>query len=87
MEPFRNKPFVPPPSDLLEANFQKQVETVGQFCERVKDKSPAERQAALQSALLLSLNEDRKGLYSIFHDKAVEKYGYNHHKSIRLAYM
>lgn len=60
---------------------------MGQFCERVKNKSSTERQEALQGALLLSLNEDCKGLYSVFHDNAIEKYGYDDPKAIRLAYM
>ncbi|KXN85003.1 putative RNA-dependent RNA polymerase SHL2 [Leucoagaricus sp. SymC.cos] len=87
VEPFQNKPFVAGPPDLLEKNFQKHVETVGNFCERVKSQLSTESQVALQAALLLSLNEDRKGLYSLFHDSAIEKFGYNSPEAIRLAYM
>jgi hypothetical protein len=86
VEPFENKTFVPGPPDLLK-NFEKHVESVPQFCERVKFQSPEDAQAALQGALLLSLEGDRKGMYSVFHDNAVEKYGYDHPESIRLAYM
>ncbi|KAF5352350.1 hypothetical protein D9756_006189 [Leucocoprinus leucothites] len=87
VEPFQNKPFVAGPPDLLEKNFQKHVETVSQFCERVKFLPPAKSQSELQKALLLSLSGDRKGLYSKFHDNAIEKYGYNSREAIRLAYM
>jgi hypothetical protein len=87
VEPFQNKPFVPPPPDLLEKNFQKDIELVGEFCERSRSMSSAEGQEAFQGALLLSLESDRKGLYSVFHDIAVEKFGYDDDRTIRLAYM
>ncbi|KAJ3566178.1 hypothetical protein NP233_g7159 [Leucocoprinus birnbaumii] len=88
VRPFENKPFVPPPHGLLEDNFQKHVETVKQFCERVIESVPSQgRHVELQKALLLSLSGDRKGLYSKFHDNAIEKYGYNSPEAIRLAYM
>ncbi|KAF9447542.1 hypothetical protein P691DRAFT_731304 [Macrolepiota fuliginosa MF-IS2] len=87
VQPFTNNVFVPPPTDLLEANFERDIKLVGPFCEHIKNQPPAKQQAALQEALLLNLNEDRKGLYSVFHDNAIEKYGYSHPKAIRLAYM
>jgi hypothetical protein len=87
VEPFRNQPFVPPPDDLIAANFERDVEKVHEFCEQHKEDSPEAGQASFQSALLSTLNQDYKGLYSKFHDYAIEKYGYDHPKAIRLAYM
>jgi len=86
VEPFQNKSFVKSPRNLM-SNFQKHVETVTQFCQYTSILSPDQRQNAFQRATLLSLSGDRKGLYSYFHDHAVEKYGYNSKEAIRLAYM
>ena len=86
VEPFQNNPFVQGPPDI-QRNFREHVETVTQFCQQTSALSPDERQNAFQRALLHSLSEDRKGIYSYFHDYAVEKYGYDSKEAIRLAYM
>lgn len=86
VEPFQNKPFVKSPPDLMN-NFRKHVESVTRFCRYADILSPDQRQNAFQRALLLSLSGDRKGLYSYFHDYAVEKHGYDSKEAIRLAYM
>lgn len=69
------------------SNFRKHVDSMTQFRRYANVLSPDQRQNAFQKALLLSLSGDRKGLYSYFHDHAVEKYGYNSKEAIRLAYM
>ena len=86
VEPFQNKSFVESPPDLMN-NFRKHVESVTCFCRYANILSPDQCQNAFQRALLLSLSGDRKGLYSYFHDYAVEKYGYDSKEATRLAYM
>lgn len=85
-ENFKNKPFTPPPDNLM-TNFERQVQTVTAFCEEVKGLAPELAQKKFQAVLLLSLNESEKGMYSAFHDRAIIRYGYDHHNAIRLAYM
>lgn len=87
VEPFKNKPLTEVPANLQKDNFEGQVESVDSFAERAMSLSPQEAQKAFQQVLLLGLNDSKVGLYSMFHDYAVFKYGYADRKAVRLAYM
>ncbi|TFK18696.1 hypothetical protein FA15DRAFT_243960 [Coprinopsis marcescibilis] len=86
VENFQSKPFSSPPPDLMN-NFEKDVETVTAFCTRLVGLSHREAAKAYQKVLLGNLRSSATGLYSMFHDHAVEKYGYSHPTTIRLAYI
>ncbi|GLB43650.1 putative RNA-dependent RNA polymerase [Lyophyllum shimeji] len=87
VEPFESKPLTAMPPKLLSQYFEGHPERVEQFAERVTALSSPERQKAFQEILLLSLNDSKVGLYSMFHDFSVWKHGYASTESVRLAYM
>jgi hypothetical protein len=85
-----DNPLVEEPKGLMQ-EFEKEVESVSAFCKRMiamKGKDAQKRAAqAYQDVLLSNLKASNKGLYSMFHDQAVSRHGYNDPRSIRLAYM
>ncbi|KAG9222124.1 hypothetical protein CCMSSC00406_0009575 [Pleurotus cornucopiae] len=85
--PFRNHPIVDEPKDFLADHFEKQVEKVPEFCQRLNNVSKAEAQRSIFDILLLNVCDSKVGLYSKFHDCAVWQYGLNHPSAILMAYM
>lgn len=67
--------------------FEREVEYVRDFDDRVSVLESKVAQQALQKVLLLGLAETKVGLYSKFHDAAVYEYGYGSPNAIKLAYM
>ncbi|OAX39662.1 hypothetical protein K503DRAFT_716030 [Rhizopogon vinicolor AM-OR11-026] len=86
VETFRTAPLCEAPSSLSD-NFEREVEHIVDFDQRVSRLSAKEAQIAFQKVLLLGLAEKNVGLYSSFHDLAVYECGYASPKAIRLAYM
>ncbi|KAJ7508353.1 RNA dependent RNA polymerase-domain-containing protein [Mycena galericulata] len=84
---FKNQPFTPPPTDLISKYFERDVKTVEEVGCELRSLESAERQHAFQRYLLAGLQESQVGLYSWFHDNAIWKHGYNHEKSILMAYI
>ncbi|KAF9011305.1 RNA dependent RNA polymerase-domain-containing protein [Cyathus striatus] len=83
---FSSKEVTPPPSNLNEC-FEREVQTVTQFCQSVEDiNCQYFVQAGYISALLLGLTDYKVGIYSNFHECAIEMLGYDHPDTIRLAY-
>lgn len=59
-----------------------------QFCNRVLGlQSTREAQEAFQDTLISNLSESRVGLYSMMHENACIRHGYDSQQAIRLAYM
>lgn len=87
VEPFQTATFSAPPKNLLVDNFDREIETVANFCQRASSMSSGQSSSEFLGVLLLSLKDKKVGLYSRFHDYAVYKYGYGHDFTIRLAYM
>ncbi|TFK66173.1 hypothetical protein BDN72DRAFT_158598 [Pluteus cervinus] len=83
---FDNKNLFREPEDL-KGFFESQVEKVSQFRERVQRLPKQEAQEAFQEVLLLGLFDAKVGMYSAFHEYAIEKYGYDHPETIRIAYL
>lgn len=83
---FKNSSIVDEPADLRD-NFEREVEPVSAFLSRVEPLSQYHKQYELCRKLLLGLSDSKVGLYSLFHDNAVYRLGYNHPDTIRLAYM
>ncbi|KAG1851192.1 RNA dependent RNA polymerase-domain-containing protein [Suillus tomentosus] len=86
VENFNTAPLCMAPAGLSN-NFEREVEHVEKFNERISNLSPKEAQTAFQKALLLGLADTKIGLYSKFHDLAVYERGYASVAAIRLAYM
>ncbi|KAG1891733.1 RNA dependent RNA polymerase-domain-containing protein [Suillus fuscotomentosus] len=86
VENFNTAPLCMAPAGLSD-NFEREVEHVEKFNERISNLSPKEAQTAFQKALLLGLADTKIGLYSKFHDLAVYERGYASAATIQLAYM
>jgi hypothetical protein len=85
---FKNQTFTNPPKDFLKANFERDVESVEQFCNRVLGlESTRKAHEAFQEVLISNLSESRVGLYSMMHENACIRHGYDSQQAIRLAYM
>ncbi|KAM6498847.1 RNA dependent RNA polymerase domain containing protein [Amanita muscaria] len=85
VKPFQNKPLIPEPPALQRECFDVNVETVHQFSQRQLPDSDFQKK--FQYELLAGLNDAKVGLYSMFHEYAGYKYGYNHSETVRMAYM
>jgi hypothetical protein len=68
-------------------NFERDVESVEQFCDRILGYSTRDTHEAFQDALLSNLSESIVGLYSMMHENACLRHGYDAEPSIRLAYV
>ena len=84
---FRPPPPSPPPDGFLNKYFEKEVETVLDFCSHHTGKSGDHLDIEIRKILLSNLNNTRVGTYSKFHDNSTYHLGYNHNITIRLAYM
>ena len=84
---FKNQQFTSAPPGFIEENFTRDVETVEQFCNRVSTLPSRQAHEAFQEVLVANLSESRVGLYSMMHEKACIRYGYDSDDAIRLAYM
>ncbi|KAF5358800.1 hypothetical protein D9758_008586 [Tetrapyrgos nigripes] len=82
---FQGERLIPPPKDL-EDDFERQVEQVSSFIERLAELPIKERQIAFQQKYLSGMAHFNVGLYSVFHDVAVRTKGYKDEDAIRLAY-
>ena len=84
---FKSPPSTPPPDGFLREYFEKDVETVLDFCNQHKGKSEDQLAVEIRTILLSGLSNTRVGTYSRFHDNATYHLGYDHPATIRLAYM
>ncbi|KAJ6601037.1 RNA dependent RNA polymerase-domain-containing protein [Mycena vulgaris] len=84
---FQNQPFVPVPEGFLARNFERQVQSVTAFGDKLGRMPIAEAQCTFAEAILAGLADDKIGLYSRFHDCAVHKHGLDHPKTRRIAHM
>ena len=84
---FKPPPFSPQPDGFLENYFERDVETVQDFCNRHAGKSKDQLSVEIRTILLSGLSKTHVGIYSRFHDNATYHLGYNHETTIRLAYM
>lgn len=94
VKPFKNKPFTPPPDNLIADNFERiGAESVDAFCSRgislMDEGRVREAGQELIKVLTGQLVDDCKGLYSMFHDNAAAnpRLSYDHPETIRLAYV
>ncbi|KAJ7146501.1 RNA dependent RNA polymerase-domain-containing protein [Mycena epipterygia] len=86
--PFQNKAVVPPPAEFLTKNFHRQVQSVTDFGEALEQMTIANAQCAFQKEVLIGLADNHNvGLYSVYHDCAVYKFGLDHEDTRRLAHM
>ncbi|KAG1760381.1 RNA dependent RNA polymerase-domain-containing protein [Suillus occidentalis] len=86
VENFNTAPLCETPVNLRN-DFEREVEHLLYFDQRVSKLSDKEAQTAFQKVLLLGLAETKRGLYSGFHDAAVYRDGYDSAAAVRLAYM
>lgn len=86
VENFNTAPLCETPVNLRN-DFEREVEHLLDFDQRVSKLSDKEAQTAFQKVLLLGLAETKRGLYSGFHDAAVYRDGYDSAAAVRLAYM
>jgi len=84
---FRPSPPSPAPDSFLKNYFERDVETVLDFCNRHTGKSEDQLAIEIRATLLSGLSNSRVGTYSRFHDNATYHLGYDHKTTIRLAYM
>lgn len=75
------------PDDLVESNFEREVERVPDFDQRTGKLSPKKAQEEFQNVLLLGLADTKVGIYSNFHDICVYTYGYDDLRTLRIADM
>lgn len=87
VDSFKNQPLTAMPSGLMDSDFEREVESVPDFCSRALNLAEKASQGAFQEVLLLNLNVSQVGLYSTFHENAIWKHGYSHPETVRLAYM
>ncbi|KAF8648909.1 hypothetical protein AX16_006144 [Volvariella volvacea WC 439] len=83
---FRNQPLTREPDNLM-TFFERSVESGTEFNERASKLDCVEAQAAFQDVLLLGLHDAKVGLYSMFHDYSVWKFGYDHPDTILMAHI
>ena len=86
---FKNKSLTECPRDVISEAFLSldDVENVAQFCNRIYALPPRAAHEAFQEMLMAGIAESNVGIYSMCHDNCVAVFGYEHPKSIRLAYM
>ena len=84
---FQNRPLTEKPRNLTDDYFQRHVETVTAFSERVGTMPTRAAQKAFQEVCLLGLHDSKVGLYSNFHDFAIWKHGLDSPEAVRMAYM
>jgi RNA-dependent RNA polymerase len=84
---FRPAPLNVMPSDFLEKNFKKNVETLVEFQERISKLPEARREFEFHRVFLLGLGDSKVGLYSRFHDNAIYQHGYDHEITVREGHM
>ena len=85
---FKNCPYSAPTPDFMTRNFEKERETIADFCGRVsRYGSHAERQAALARVFLAELGDSKVGIYSMYHDMAIAEHGYGAPETVRIAHM
>jgi len=84
---FKPPPSSPPPTGFLQEYFERDVETVLDFCKRHMGKSEDQLAAEIRTTLLSGLSKAHVGTYSRFHDNSAYHLGYDHSTTIRLAYM
>jgi RNA-dependent RNA polymerase len=84
---FKPPPPNPPPSGFLNKYFEKDVETVLDFCTQHRGESRDHLAEEIRKILLSNLSNTRVGVYSKFHDNATYNLGYDNQTTIRLAYM
>ena len=87
VDAFHNAPLVVQPPDFLESNFEREVEMVADFCERLSSRPARERDSSMVRSLLSGLTDKKVGVYSCFHDISVYAHGYADPKTTRLAFM
>ncbi|KAJ7631711.1 RNA dependent RNA polymerase-domain-containing protein [Mycena polygramma] len=85
--PFKNQPVVPSPADFLAKNFEQQIQSVTDFGNKLEKMTFAQAQRAFQAEVLTGLQDDRVGVYSLYHDTAVYEWGLNDPKTRRMAHM
>ncbi|KAJ3501661.1 hypothetical protein NMY22_g18849 [Coprinellus aureogranulatus] len=84
---FVNKPLTEEPAGLKEATFEQNIVSVQSFCSKAKDMAGAKAQEWYLEFILKDLITPQKGMYSMFHDNSVSRFGYDHPDTIRLAYV
>jgi len=84
---FKPSPPSPPPDGFLQEYFERDVETVLDFCNQHNGKSEDQLAIEIRTILLSGISNTRVGLYSKFHDNATYHLGYDNPITIRLAYM
>ncbi|KAK0209210.1 RNA dependent RNA polymerase-domain-containing protein [Desarmillaria ectypa] len=85
VQEFQNRPLRPPPKDFMQTHFERDIQSVAQFQECVRNNQRT--QSNFVNILMTGLTNGRVGLYSTFHDNSVRKYGYDSDQSILLSYM
>lgn len=84
--------FVPPefteaPRGFMETHFEKDIETVAAFRNRLSSMPQALAEVEFHQSFLFGLSDSNVWKYSKYHDNAVYRYGYKDAETIRLAYM
>jgi RNA-dependent RNA polymerase len=77
----------PPPEEFKEVYFEKDVESVQDFCNQHRRESREELAKNIRTVLLSGVSKTQVGVYSKFHDNSTYHCGYDHPTTIRLAYM
>ncbi|KAJ6479279.1 RNA dependent RNA polymerase-domain-containing protein [Mycena vitilis] len=85
--PFKNQPVVSLPADFLAENFEQQIQSVTDFGNKLGKMTFAQAQRAFQVEVLTGLQDDRVGVYSLYHDTAVYEWGLDDPKTRRMAHM
>ncbi|KAI0271441.1 RNA dependent RNA polymerase-domain-containing protein [Gloeopeniophorella convolvens] len=84
---FKQPRTIDKPDDLEDKNFEKMVEDVKSFHNRLSTSTSREVHQSFLRVLLRGLGNGKIGRYSKFHDYATYVMGYSHVETIRLAYM
>lgn len=87
VEQFRPPKVVDKPDEFEIKNFEKDVESVTSFHDRLVHSSQEEAHKSFLQAVLRSLDDGHVGMYSRYHSYAAYTLGYSHDETIRLAYM
>ncbi|KAJ7731214.1 RNA dependent RNA polymerase-domain-containing protein [Mycena metata] len=86
--PFQNRPVVPIPDGFLTKNFERLVETVTNFGQRLEYMPISDAQRAFQNEVVGGLRDGKLiGIYSLFHDAAVYEWGLDDARTRRMAHM
>lgn len=85
---FKQPDLTPEPQNFLSENFDKQIEYVDAFSDKISSMGESEAEREMHNVFVESLvYESKTGIYSNLHNASLYERGYTHAETVRLAFM